>query len=120
MAAIVSCAGDYGLAERLHDFLLSTFPSNLKAISLNEDEVTIQNKELGVKSSAIRGLLGIFQGSSPDLVGYTITEFGNIFTIGIQQNLDSVMPVCEMCGYTARHDSDLGLHKRTHGLISIP
>lgn len=120
MAAIVSCAGDDDLAKRLYDYLSSIIPSNIKAITLNADEVTIQNKELGIKNDAIRGLLGKFQSSSSDLVGYTITEFGDIFTIGIQQNLDSVMPVCEMCGYTARHDSDLNLHKRTHGLIFIP
>ena len=120
MVAIVSCAGDSGLAKRLYDFLLSAFSSNARAISLSEDEVAIQSKELGVSNDAVRRLLGKFQGSNSDLVGYTITEFGDIFTIGIQQNLDRVLPVCEMCGYTARHESDLSFHKRSHGLISIP
>jgi hypothetical protein len=118
MAVVVSCAGDNGLAKRLYDHMASEFSPNF--VSLNGDEITVQAKELGIKNDALHRSISKFVGSNSDLVGYSITEFGDIFTLGIQQSLDKVVLACEMCGYVARHESDLGLHKRTHGRVFIP
>jgi hypothetical protein len=119
---LISCAGDSDLAKKLCNFLLSAYPSaaNTNIISLKEDEVTIQNDELGIKNDEVRKSLSKFQASNADLVGYSITQIGDIFTIGIQQSLDKVILSCEICGYLAQHEDELNIHKRTHGLLSIP
>jgi hypothetical protein len=121
MAVVISCAGDSELANKLYSYLASRFsatPAGL--ISLKEDEITIQNEELGIKNDAIRKSLDKFIRSNSDLASHSITEFGDIFTIGIPQNLDKVILSCEMCGYLARHDEELNIHKRTHGLLFMP
>jgi hypothetical protein len=116
MAVVVSCAGDNELAKKLHDYLTSKFsPANV--ISLTEDEITIQP---GIKNDTIRKSLSEFVKSNPDLAGYSVTEFGDIFTIGVPQSLDKVILSCEMCGYLARHEDELNIHKRTHGLLFMP
>jgi hypothetical protein len=121
MAVVVSCAGDNELAKNLYDYLASEFsPTPVDLISLKEDEITIKHKELGIKNDAVRKSLDRFVESSPDLTGYSITEFGDIFTIGVRQSLDKVILSCEMCGYLARHEDELSIHKRTHGLLFIP
>ena len=121
MAVVVSCAGDNELAMNLHSSLASKFsPAPADLISLKEDEITIQNKELGIKNDAVRKSLDEFVESNPDLVSYSVTEFGDIFTIGVPQSLDKVILSCEMCGYLARHEDELSIHKRTHGLLFIP
>jgi hypothetical protein len=121
MQLVVSCAGDNELAKKLHSYLTSKFSSApYDLISLREDEVTIQNMELGIKNAAVRKFLDEFVGSNPDLAGYSITEFGDIFTIGVAQSLDKVVLTCEMCGYLARHEDELNIHKRTHGLLFMP
>lgn len=119
---VVSCAGDGDLAKRLYDFLVSAYPSaaNTDMISLKEDEVTIQNKELGIKNDEMRKSLAKFQASNADLVGYSITEFEHVFTIGIPHSLDKVILSCEMCGYLAHNEDELIIHKRIHGLLSLP
>ncbi|TLY11537.1 MAG: hypothetical protein E6K88_01365 [Thaumarchaeota archaeon] len=121
MAVIVNCAGDNELANKLYDYLGSEFsPTPADLISLKEDEITIKHTELGIKNDAVRKSLNKFVESSPDLGGYSITEFGDIFTVGIPQSLDKVILSCEMCGYLAPHEDELSIHKRTHGLLFIP
>jgi hypothetical protein len=119
---VVSCAGDSELAKRLHDFLLSAYPSaaNTGILALTGDEVTIDNSPLGIKNEAMQRSLAEFQSQNKDLVGYAISEFGNIFTIGILQSLDKVILSCEICGYLAHHEDEMSIHKRTHSLLSIP
>ena len=119
---IASCAGDSELAKRLYDFLLSTYPAaaNAGILALNEDEITIDNSQLGIKNEEIRKSLSEFQSQNKDLVGYSISEFGNIFTIGILQTIDKVILSCEICGYLAHHEDEMSIHKRIHGLLSIP
>ena len=53
MAVVVSCAGDSGLAKRLYDHMASEFSPNF--VSLNEDEITVQAKELGIKMTRCTG-----------------------------------------------------------------
>ena len=88
---LISCAGDSDLAKKLYDFLLSAYPSaaNTNMISLREDEVTIQ-KKLGIKNKEVRKSLSDFQSINADLASYSIMEFGDTFTIGVQHSLDEV------------------------------
>lgn len=115
---VVSCAGDDELAKKLHSYLASKFsPAPADLISLEEDEITITPS---IKNDAIRKSLDEFVKSNPDLASYSVIEFGDIFTVGIPQSLDKVILSCEICGYLARHEDELNIHKRTHGLLSIP
>lgn len=118
--ALISCAGDSDLAKRLFDFLVSAFPSSADMISLDEAEVTIRGKKLYIKNNEVRTTLSKFQASNTDLAGYSITEFGNIFTIGIMQSLDKLVFSCEMCGYLATYEEDLINHKKIiHSLMGF-
>lgn len=113
---VVSCAGDTDLAKRLYDYLVSAYPSatDTGMISLNEDEITIQSKELGIKNDVVRKSLSEFQASNADLVGYSITEFEHVFTIGIRHSLEEVILSCDMCGYLARYEEQMIQHKKIH------
>jgi hypothetical protein len=113
--AVVNCAGDGKLAEKLCSHLSSALSPD--ALLLNEDEIAIKP---GVKTDAIRKLLEEFIRSNPDLASYSITELGDMFTIGMPQSLDKVILSCEMCGYLANHEDELNIHKRTHGLLFLP
>jgi len=108
----VSCAGDSELAEKLYSHLSSALSP--LALSLNEDEITIKPS---VKSGAIHKFLNEFIQSDSELAGYSITEFGNIFTIGMPQSLDKVILSCEMCGYLTKYEEELTLHRRMHALL---
>ena len=117
---LISCAGDSDLAKRLFDFLVSAYPSSADMISLDEAEVTIRGKKLDIKNNEVRNTLSKFQASNTDLAGYSITEFGNIFTIGILQSLDKLVFSCEMCGYLAQYEEDLINHKKIiHSLMGF-
>lgn len=89
-------------------------------ISLDEAEVTIRDKTYDIKDSEVREKLSNFKTSNTDLAEYSITEFGNIFTIGILQSLDKLVFSCEMCGYLARYEEELINHKKIiHSLIGF-
>ena len=118
MSIVVSCASDNELANKLFQYLAESLPEG--SISIEEDEITISKKELSLNNDAIRKILGEFVASNSDLVGYSITEFGDVFTIGIVQRLDQVVLSCEMCGYLARDENLLNIHKKTHGLVFMP
>jgi hypothetical protein len=98
-------------------------PSNDNTIyiSLSEDELEIVLEKPGVFSrDAIRKLLHNFIKSSPELADYySITEFEDVFVVGIPKSLDEMTVNCEICGYIASSEEDLNVHKRTHGLIFI-
>src|SRR5262245_53549389 len=108
--AAVSCAGDSELAKKLHDYLASRFPS--APISLEEDEITIQ-----LDNGEIQKSLEEFVGSNPDLAGYSVIGSGDIFTVGIRQSLDKVILQCEMCGYLAKDEDEMMIHRRLHGYL---
>ena len=119
---IINCAGDNELARKINDYLMRKItPSNdTSYISLSEDELEIVLEKSGVSRDAIRKLLYNFIKSSPKLADYySITEFEDVFVVGIPKSLDEMTVNCEICGYIASSEEDLNVHKRTHGLIFI-
>jgi hypothetical protein len=119
---VINCAGDNELARKINDYLMSKIaPSNDTIyISQSEDEVEIVLEKLGVSRDAIRKLLHNFIKSNPELADYySITEFDDMFVVGIPKSLDEMTVNCEICGYIASSEEDLNVHKRTHGLIFI-
>ena len=119
---VISCAGDNELARKINDYLRDRIVPSKDTIyiSLSEDEVEIVLEELGVSRDDIRKTLHDFINSDPNLADhYSITEFDDIFVVGIPTSLDEMIVNCEMCGYIASSEEDLNIHKRTHGLIFI-
>lgn len=119
---VISCAGDNELARKINDYLRDRIVPSKDTIyiSLSEDEVEIVLEELGVSRDDIRKTLHDFIKSDPNLADhYSITEFEDVFILGIPKSLDEMIVNCEMCGYIATSEEDLNIHKRTHGLIFI-
>jgi uncharacterized ferredoxin-like protein len=119
---VINCAGDNELARKINDYLMGkiTQSSDTIYISLSEDEIEIILEKLGVSRDEIRKLLHDFIKSNPELADYySITEFDDIFVVGIPKSLDEMTVNCEICGYIASSEEDLNVHKRTHGLIFI-
>ncbi len=120
---VISCAGDNELAKRINDYLIDKIsPSNDTIyISLSEDELQVVLEKLGVSRDHIRKLLYDFIKADPKLLEdrYSITEFEDVFVVGILKKIDEMTVNCEMCGYIASDEEDLDIHKRTHGLIFI-
>lgn len=86
-------------------------------ISLNADEITIQNEKLRIKNKQIRELLTKFQAANPDLEGYEIMEFSDTFTVGIQREIHELTIPCELCGLLLGLEVELDLHRRIHWLV---
>jgi hypothetical protein len=121
-SVIINCAGDNQLARKINDYLRDRMiPSKDDIyISLSEDEVEIVLEKLGVSKDEIRKLLNEFIKSTPELAdSYSITEFEDMFVVGIPKSLDEMTVNCEICGYIALSEEDLNIHKRVHGLIFI-
>ena len=119
---IISCAGDNELARKVNDYLTDRIAPSKDTIyiSLSEDEVEIVLEKLGVSKDEIRKLLHEFIKSDPELAdNYSITQFDDVFVVGIPKSLDEMTVNCEICGYIASSEEDLNVHKRTHGLIFI-
>jgi hypothetical protein len=119
---VISCAGDNELARKINDYLIDRIVPSKDTIyiSLSEDEVEIVLEKLGVSRDEIRKLLHEFIKSNPELADhYSITDFDDLFVVGIPKSLDEMTVNCEMCGYIASSEEDLIIHKRTHGLIFI-
>jgi hypothetical protein len=121
---VVSCAGDNELAKKINDYLMDKINSSDDTIyiSLAEDELEVALEEkLGVSKDDIKKLLHDFIESDPKLLGgrYSITEFDDLFVVGIPKSLDEMTVNCEICGYIASGEEDLIIHKRTHGLVFI-
>jgi uncharacterized ferredoxin-like protein len=119
---VINCAGDNELARKINDYLMGkiTQSSDTIYISLSEDEIEIVLEKLGVSKDEIRKLLDDFIKSNPELLDdYSVTEFNDVFVVGIPKSLDEMTVNCEICGYVASSEDDLNIHKRTHGLIFI-
>jgi hypothetical protein len=121
---VVSCVGDNELAKKINDYLMDRINSSDDTIyiSLAEDELEVALEEkLGVSKDDIKKLLHDFIQSDPKLLGdrYSITEFDDLFVVGIPKSLDEMTVNCEICGYIASGEEDLIIHKRTHGLVFI-
>ena len=113
MSIIVSCAGDTQLAEKLGTFLLSKSVD----VSIKIDEIAIETDAQNIKSADVRNLLTEFLATNSDLTQHSITELGDLFTVGISQSIDKVVLSCEMCGYLAHDEDEMIIHKRIHGLF---
>ena len=119
---VINCAGDNELARKINDYLIRKITQSRDTIyiSLSEDELEIVLEKLGVSKDEIRKLLNEFMKSNPELAdSYSITEFEDMFVVGIPKSLDEMIVNCELCGYIASSEEDLNIHKRTHGLIFI-
>jgi hypothetical protein len=119
---VINCAGDNELARKINAYLIhkTTQSRDTIYISLSEDELEIVLEKLGVSKDEIRKLLNEFMKSNPELAdSYSITEFEDMFVVGIPKSLDEMIVNCELCGYIASSEEDLNVHKRTHGLIFI-
>ncbi len=121
---IINCAGDDVLARKIMDYLVDKIiplPSkDTIYISVSGDEVELVLEKLGVSKEDIKKLLDRFLKSDPELTqDYSITEFDELFVVGIPKRLDEMVSNCEICGYIASSEEDLSIHKRTHGLIFI-
>ena len=119
---VINCAGDNELARKINDYLIDRIiPSkDTIYITLSEDEVEIILEKLGVSKDDIRKLMNEFMKSNPELAdSYSVTEFEDMFVVGIPKSLDEMTVNCEICGYIASSEEDLIIHKRTHGLIFI-
>ncbi|MDQ5875278.1 MAG: hypothetical protein M3288_00390 [Thermoproteota archaeon] len=117
---VISCAGDNELARKINDYLedrIIRSKDNIY-ISLSEDEVEIILEKLGVSKDDVKKILYDFIKSDPELADrYSLTEFDDVFIVGIPKSLDEMTINCEICGYIASGEEDLIIHKRTHGLI---
>ena len=119
---VINCAGDNELARKINGYLMDKITQSRDTIyiSLSEDEVEIVLEKLGVSRDELRKMLHEFIKSDPDIADhYSITEFEDVFILGIPKRLDEMIVNCEMCGYIASSEEDLNIHKRTHGLIFI-
>jgi hypothetical protein len=119
---IINCAGDNELARKIYGYLIDRIISSKDTtyISLSEDQIEIILEKLGVSRDYIREQLHEFIRTDPELADfYSITEFDDVFVVGILKRLDEMIVNCEMCGYIASSEEDLNIHKRTHGLIFI-
>ena len=117
---VINCAGDNELASKINDYLVGkiTQSHDIIFISLSEDEIEIVLEKLRVSRDEIRKLLNEFIKSNSELADYySITEFNDVFVVGIPKSIDEMTVNCEMCGYIASSEEDLNIHKRTHGLI---
>jgi len=126
-AIIINCAGDNDLAGKIKDYLMdkiTTTPTtqshDTSYLSLSEDEIELVPKKLGLSKENIHKLLQDFIKSEPDLSDhYSVSEFDEVFIVGIIKRLDDMVTSCEMCGYIASSEEDLSIHRRTHGLVFI-
>jgi uncharacterized ferredoxin-like protein len=117
---VISCAGDNELARKINDYLEDRIVRSKDTIyiSLSEDEVEITLEKLGVSKDDVKKILYDFIKSDPELADrYSLTEFDDVFIVGIPKSLDEMTINCEICGYIASGEEDLIIHKRTHGLI---
>ncbi len=119
---LINCAGDNELARKINDYLVGkiTHSNDTTHVLLSEDELEIVVEKLEDAKDEIRKLLNEHINSNPELADYySITEFNDMFIVGIPKRLDEMTVNCEMCGYIASSEEDLNIHKRTHGLIFI-
>ena len=122
LSLVINCAGDNELARKINDYLMDRIVPSKDTIYISflEDEVEIVLEKLGLSRDDIRKLLHEFIESNPELAdNYSITDFEDVFVVGIPKSLDDMTVNCEICGYIASSEEDLIIHKRTHGLIFI-
>jgi hypothetical protein len=112
---IVSFAGDAELAIKTRDYLSEKAADG--GASLLEDEIEVS----GPDKKAVMSLLKSFV-VQEKLVGYSITEFDNLFVVGIKADPATfVLLSCEYCGYQTPFGADLRNHRTPHmGYLLMP
>jgi hypothetical protein len=116
----ISCACDGALAARLHHFLSLSRLSSIATISFERDEITIQGTSAPIAARDIRRLLEGFLGANNDLREYSVTSFGELFTVGMRREIDELFIRCNVCGYLAYDEDQLSMHNKLHALLFIP
>lgn len=115
MAILISCAGDESLALGLHEFLSKSKWLQSATISVNNDELSIEDRLNSIKTKDVQRLLEAFLALNDDLDEYSVTEFNDIFTVGIMQPTVTLLRhACEMCGCITKTEDDLIIHRRLH------
>lgn len=84
---LISSAGDIELADRLYRFLLSSSMSSRASISIENDEITVVNEQSRADTKHLRRILEGFLSSNDDLDDYSLTNIGELFTIGILRRM---------------------------------
>lgn len=121
MPITISCACDGELAARLHHFLSLSRLSSIATISFEHDEITIQGNSAPIAIRDIRRLLEGFLGANnDDFREYSVTNFGELFTVGMMRELDELFIRCNICGYLAYNEDQLSMHNKLHALMFIP
>ena len=112
---IISCASDESVAMRLRDFLSKSKWLRFATISVNNDEITIEGRPISVKRQDIRRLLEAFLASNDDLKEYSVTEYNDLYIVGIMQPTEKLLRhACDMCGCITKTEDDLIVHRRLH------
>jgi hypothetical protein len=99
---VINCVGDNELARKINDYLMDriVLSKDTIYISHSEDELEIVLEKLGVSRDDIRMMLHDFIKSDPELTdSYSITEFEDMFVVGIPKSLDEMIVNCEMWIY---------------------
>lgn len=90
VSIVVNCAGDIKLAERLRQFLLSSSVSSRVSISIENDEITLENGRSRIDNRHVRTLLTGFLGENDAFGEYSLTNMGELFTIGILRKINDL------------------------------
>ena len=107
MSILISCAGDNEMAIEVHDRLSANVGGD---ISLIEDEIELKSADKHLVRKALDSYV-----SEAKLEDYSITEFGEIFMIGIKADSSKFMlHTCEYCGYQTPYGTDLYTHRTLH------
>ena len=111
---IVSFAGDSELAIKARDYLSEKAAGGA---SLLEDEIEIGNADKKAVASLLKSFI-----VQEKLAGYSITEFDNLFVVGIKADPAKFMLLsCEYCGYQTPFGADLRNHRMMHaGYLLMP
>ncbi len=114
---IINCAGDTQLAHSIYTYISDRIDNCHTFVSIKEDEIEIDRAELKLTDEEVKMLLDSFLQSNPELEGYKVIKFENIYTVGIPpENAKLELLTCEMCGYTTPFYEELYAHRWAHGI----
>ena len=114
---LINFAGDVLLSEAVKDYLSSKgFILNIH-IMPSGDEISISMKEYNTRNGniLIKEILRNYL-DEHNLTKYKVTEFQNIFIVGIPKKLEDIsnLLMCEICGWRLNTEEELLIHRRTH------
>ena len=114
---LINFAGDLFLAEAVKDYLSSKgFVLNVH-MTPDRDEISISIQENNMRKGniLIKEILRNYL-DEHNLTKYNVTEFENIFTVGIPKKIEDIsnLLMCEICGWRLNTEEELLIHRRTH------